>query len=223
MSKKALVAGAVLAASTLGASVAQAEVTANIGVASSYLFRGDVFGDDAAVSGGIDWSHGSVYAGTWLSSQGGGGAGEEVDVYFGFAPGIFDLGYIYYQFQPHDMGAGDAHEVYFGVNPGSGSIYVWAGGVFAAPDDEYVYLEANYNVGLTENTSLDFHAGLFHGFGDAYDTASNDSVTNYDLSTTLNIDDFFATVSYKENERATSDTEEFQYLVGWSKEFMVKK
>ena len=64
-----------------GASVAQAELSANIGVASNYYFRGITQTDDsAAVSGGIDYAHDSgFYLGTWMSNVDFGG-NEDVEV-----------------------------------------------------------------------------------------------------------------------------------------------
>ena len=63
---KTLLATALLA----GAGVAQAELSANLGVQSNYYFRGITQTDDkAAVSGGIDYAHDSgFYLGTWLSN-----------------------------------------------------------------------------------------------------------------------------------------------------------
>ena len=63
---KSILATALLA----GAGVAQAELSANIGVASNYYFRGITQTDDgAAVSGGIDYNHESgFYVGTWMSN-----------------------------------------------------------------------------------------------------------------------------------------------------------
>jgi uncharacterized protein (TIGR02001 family) len=91
--KKTLLATALLA----GAGVAQAELSANLGVASNYYFRGITQTDDkAAVSGGIDYAHDSgLYVGTWMSNVDFNGDSKEdveVDGYAGFGSDIGDTG-----------------------------------------------------------------------------------------------------------------------------------
>jgi len=91
---KTLLASALLAAT----GVAQAEVSANLGVQSNYYFRGVTQTDDkAAVSGGIDYNHDSgFYLGTWASNVDFGGKEDmEVDLYAGFGNDIGDTGFNY--------------------------------------------------------------------------------------------------------------------------------
>lgn len=84
-----------------GAGVAQAELSANIGAASNYYFRGITqTGNEAAVSGGIDYAQESgFYAGTWMSNVNFGSsapkANAEVDLYSGFGGDIGDTGLSY--------------------------------------------------------------------------------------------------------------------------------
>lgn len=111
---KAIALGAAVSAA-LSSGVASAEVTANAGIFSNYIWRGITqTNDSAAGQGGIDWSGGpGFYAGTWVSNvkfpshdtaanvvEFGGG--YEMDVYGGFAgeAGSFsyDLGVITYQY-----------------------------------------------------------------------------------------------------------------------------
>lgn len=91
MMTKSVIAAAVLAATS---TAAMAEVTVNVGATSNYLFRGiSASADQAAVSGGIDYSHDSgVYAGMWVSTLGT-GVGEELDYYVGYAGSAGDFGY----------------------------------------------------------------------------------------------------------------------------------
>ncbi len=72
--------------------LASAEVSANVGVASFYLWRGqDVSEGEAQVSGGLDYAHESgAYAGVWISSE---VDGAETDLYFGYAGEAGDLRY----------------------------------------------------------------------------------------------------------------------------------
>ncbi len=116
MKKSIVLATAVACVLTSG--VASAELTANAGIFSNYLFRGVTqTNDGAAAQGGIDWSHKSgLYVGTWTSnvafpSVGSGpfntnnvdlGTNTEVDFYAGYAGEAgkigYDLGVITYQY-----------------------------------------------------------------------------------------------------------------------------
>lgn len=94
-STKAIALGAAIAAA-LTSGMASAEVTANAGMFSNYIFRGTTYsGDSAAVQGGIDWGHESgIYAGTWVSTLGTVGLeGGEIDFYAGYAAEAGDFGY----------------------------------------------------------------------------------------------------------------------------------
>lgn len=121
--KKAALTSAVTAALLAGGlvtSTASAEISANIGFTSNYLFRGVTQTDDqAAVQGGLDFEHeGGFYIGTWASNVdfGDGDSGYEIDAYFGVAGEIgasgvgFDVGYIYYAYPSLDDS--DLGEIY---------------------------------------------------------------------------------------------------------------
>lgn len=127
MKTTAIMAAAVLTATTLGSTVTQAveetkhEFTANIGLASNYLWRGVTQTDDqAAIQGGVDYGHKSgVYAGTWLSNvKFGGTSGYEQDWYVGYRfktdPVLWDVGYKLYTYPSlTDLNFG---EIYGNVN-----------------------------------------------------------------------------------------------------------
>ncbi len=88
------------AAALVGASsLAQAGLSANIGLTSNYLWRGITQTDDsAAISGGVDWNHDSgFYLGVWASNIDWAlpsrKKGAEVDFYGGFSNTIQDFGY----------------------------------------------------------------------------------------------------------------------------------
>jgi uncharacterized protein (TIGR02001 family) len=83
-------------ASVLTSGIAAADLTANAGAFSNYIFRGTTYsGDSAVVQGGIDWSNDSgIYAGTWVSTLGAAGlGGNEIDFYAGYAGDAGGLGY----------------------------------------------------------------------------------------------------------------------------------
>ena len=62
------------------AGTAQADLSANLGFASEYHYRG-IFQKNSSASGGLDYEAGGFYAGTWAADV---GDGLEVDGYFGF-------------------------------------------------------------------------------------------------------------------------------------------
>ncbi len=76
-------AASILAAASI-APLANAEVSASVGVASTYLWRGyDLGSGTPAVSGGLEFSAGGLYSGIWGSS-GDTTAGTEYDLYIGY-------------------------------------------------------------------------------------------------------------------------------------------
>lgn len=137
--------------------VAGGELSANVGVASNYLFRGVTQTDDgASIQGGLDWVHASgFYAGTWLSNVdfGEDSPSAEFDAYAGytFLLGQFDLDVntIYYWYPDADddfdyweiggsgswewLTAGLQYTVWGEVNDGpfsDGDIYYYANAAF---------------------------------------------------------------------------------------------
>lgn len=83
---KKLITSAVFAAATMASMAASAEVSFNANAASMYLFRGlNASAGAPAVSGGVDYNDKSgAYAGAWTSS-GEATAGNELDLYVGYA------------------------------------------------------------------------------------------------------------------------------------------
>lgn len=114
-----------------GVSVAQAEVTGNLGLTSDYRFRGVSQTQNApAVQGGVDYTHASgFYAGNWNSSVSSlmytNGAGVESDLYAGFKKELFgltfDVGSYNYFYPRATNGTSsnfDTYELFAGVGYG---------------------------------------------------------------------------------------------------------
>ena len=81
-------------------------VAFNVGVASTYSFRGlDQNSKDASVFGGADLTAGQFYAGTWLGQVS--FASAETDLYAGYKPTVgpisLDIGAIYYGYVDQDL------------------------------------------------------------------------------------------------------------------------
>ena len=152
---------------------ANAALEANIGATSNYLWRGVTqSSDDGAISGGLDYSHDSgAYAGTWVSSLGGNGAGTEIDYYAGFsgetADSIgYDLGYIYYAYQNAPAATNDFAELYgsvtmSGVTAGIASEVYTQGGT----DLDQTYYSLSSDFELTDGFGLTATAGRYNRDG----------------------------------------------------------
>ncbi len=93
---KKLIAGVVATATVATASfapTANAEVSASLGIANTYLWRGFELGSGTpVVSGSLDYSAGGFYAGVWGSS-GDTAAGTEYDLYLGYGGEVGDFFY----------------------------------------------------------------------------------------------------------------------------------
>lgn len=127
MSKQALVAAA--AAAVLGAglpAVSYADVAFNAGLVSDYRYRGISQSRlKPALQGGIDFSSGGFYLGTWASTikwikDAGGDADVEIDVYGGYKGQLtnelaYDVGVLTYQYPGHDLSPSPATTEIYGA------------------------------------------------------------------------------------------------------------
>lgn len=190
-----------------------AELNANIGVTSNYIWRGTTQTNDAsAVSGGVDFSHkDGFYVGTWVSnttiSQ------YEHDIYGGytFKAGQVDLdaGYIQYLYPVGNANL-DFSEIYLNAT------YKQFGGGVAltlskdAPGDDndiYIYASADFEVkkGVTVNLLI----------GDySFDNASLEDYKHFHAS--LHKDDFSIAWDKNDLNGAAGDP---RVSVSWSKSF----
>ena len=119
-----------------GISVAQAQVTGNLGLTSDYRFRGISQTQNApAVQGGIDYAHSSgFYVGNWNSSVSSdmytNGSGVESDLYAGFKKEIYkgltlDVGsynYFYPRATNNTSTNFDTNELFAGLGYGPVSV-----------------------------------------------------------------------------------------------------
>jgi len=177
-----------LALSGLAAStVANADLSGNIGVHSKYLLRG-IYDENpnAAVQGGFDWSNGGFYLGYWGSSLGYSYSssatpyttnGFENDLYGGYAgeagPLGFDLGLIQYVYINVDDS--DLTEFKGALSFADGYVqmqYLLNDGVWGNSGD--IYWTAGYSFSLPKDFGLAFDAGYY-----TYD----DSASDYGVTT----------------------------------------
>ena len=170
-SNKTIILSTIFAA-TLTSTMAAAEITANAGAFSNYIFRGTTYsGDSAVVQGGIDWSNDSgFYAGTWVSTLGTAGlGGNEIDFYSGYTGQVgdfeYDAGVLTYQYTSSPEF--NYTEAYFsttfniftvGLNY---TIDAASGNKNAAFDegDVYVFASADFNAGPVD---ISLYAGNYN-------------------------------------------------------------
>lgn len=99
-------------------SLAMADLSANIGVANMYLWRGkNLTPNGAQVQGGIKFSHAAgLYAGAWTTTE---TEGHETDLYFGYGGAMqqfkYDVSYWHYLY-PEDRDATTTLQVDLGKN-----------------------------------------------------------------------------------------------------------
>jgi len=188
----AALAASVLAASMMTASNASAEVSANVGYASEYYFRG-VLQKESSASAGVDYEEGGFYLGTWAADV---GDGLETDLYFGYgfevsedmSVGIGYTGYFY---------TGDFDDTYQEVNLSADfgpvgvtyNIGEWDG--FGTPAD-YTFASATYSA---EN-------GIYVTYGTWGDDFDGDYV---ELGYGTTLGEFDAGVAIIANSKELSD------------------
>lgn len=129
----------------------------NVAVGSDYVFRGvSQTEEDAAISGGVDLTSGTVYAGAWASNvafPGDPAANAEIDLYAGvrpeFAGWVWDFGAVGYFYTGQPNGADyDYVEAKVAasraIGPATlGAAVYWSPDFFGAAENEATYVEAN--------------------------------------------------------------------------------
>jgi uncharacterized protein (TIGR02001 family) len=193
---QAIALAAAMTAGLVATTTTQAEVSASVGIASSYLWRGQNLGNgDAALSGSLDYAFESgLYTGAWVSS-GDAGLGTEYDLYVGFAGeagGIgYDIGYMGYIYpsqseelveEDPDVDStadelGDVGDIYLNLSVADVSLTT----NFSDNGGDYVYNTLGYGMGSVSaligvNTDLeDDGKGAYTHIDVSY--AYNDSVS----------------------------------------------
>lgn len=220
---------ALLVSSTALTGVAQAaEVEANFGVTTDYIWRGMTQNSgNSSASGGIDVAiDGGFYVGTWVGDVDYNGSTYELDLYGGYAGEIgglsIDVGYLAYMYpdapdtfdgEDQDL---DFSEVYVSVGSGplSLSYYVLADGDGKdAGDDTYASVAYETEIGSW---------GFAASYG-LYDVDGNDDASS-DIVISLSKDDFtFALISTDDLVEAadedTSNDDDLRVTISWGTSF----
>ncbi|AHE97948.1 TorF family putative porin [Thioalkalivibrio paradoxus] len=237
--RSAVSTAAIAAMSTGGlalSSTASAELSANIGVVSNYLFRGVTQTDDsAAIQGGIDFEHDSgFYAGTWASNVDfGDDTGYELDLYLGFAGELangigYDVGYVYYAY-PDSSESIDFGEIYgevsfdmlkaglaYTVNSDNdddlfdtGDLYYYIGADIPLPEDFALGLTLGYY-----DFDIDGKDGVKASYGHFAASLVKDAASYGEFSFNLEYADIG-----EMDALGSSNSDDLKVWVGWSKTF----
>jgi uncharacterized protein (TIGR02001 family) len=163
-------------------SMAQADLSANLGYASEYHYRG-IFQKNSSASGGVDYESGGFYAGGWAADV---GDGLEVDGYFGYGGEAGDFSY--------SIGAtgyyytGDFDDTYEEINLGAGigmvSLDVAIGRYdnFDGPTQDYTY----YALTLEKGDFYGKYAGFSQDFeGEYIELGWGKTVAEIDIGVSL--------------------------------------
>lgn len=215
-SKAMVMASAMAVMGTSQVALAEAPLTANVGMTSNYLWRGaPQSGDESAISGGIDYAHASgFYAGTWVSSVGGGQ--YEHDLYLGFGgeagPVSYDVSYVKYMYPIGDTVELDFDEIVLSLGYGPVTFtYAPTIGNEAGvlEDNTYMSLSAEFEV------KKDLTLGLVFG---SYDMEEVDKdYTHYQISLTKG--DFVFAYDAVSPDVSDGSNDSPRVSVSWSKSF----
>lgn len=242
MLKKSVLGSAVALALLAGGQAVASELTANAGIVSNYVYRGETQnGDLSAIQGGIDYSHDSgFYVGTWSSSLNA-ASGYEMDIYAGYGfevAGIgMDVGYISYMYpmgetngDPSTENKYDFQEIYVGASYGMFSAkYSYSDNYLGhseyAPDGakkSAYYLELGMDYPLSDDMTLGLHvgqkAGAFFDVDAAQCTTTicDGAVTDYSVA--LSKGEFSFKVSNMDNKKSSvaAQSDNFRVIVGYT-------
>ncbi len=201
----------ILAALLLGATGAQAEVTANMALTTDYVWRGVSQSDsDPAIQGGVDYAHESgAYIGIWGSNVDfdeavADPADLELDLYGGYATEMngvgIDVGIITYQY-PGTTAALDWTELYLALSYDSFSASInYSDDVFNSSEDG-IYYNLGYDREIGE-TGYSVSASVgYYDFDEAVNgTGSPDSYTDWKLGVSTELAGLGIDLSYYDTD-----------------------
>ncbi|CAI8194472.1 MAG: Uncharacterised protein [Alphaproteobacteria bacterium] len=195
-----------------------AEITANVGATTDYIWRGDTqAAGDASLSGGFDADLGNGLAiGTWVGSLGASAtdANYELDLYASYSTEVgglpLEVGYISYMYPGVADSGNDFSDIYIGTSVAGISItyYMNAGAEDDAYEDaEESYLSLDYEYALSDDISIGLHYG-----SQTYGEESDEYADNDDTAISISKGDMTMTISGNEDD----DT---RAIISWGAEF----
>jgi len=217
---KKLIPLAVSAAITVPAlfavSTAQADVSATIGAANMYLWRGqNLTPNEPQVSGSLDYSNASgFYAGAWMSNEGAAGS-YETDLYLGYGGSIGDFGYdvsywkYLYPSKTGSVGNTDASDFVLGLSYGPVAFTAYLGAESNTTKDDYYTLSGDIG-------KFSLLYGVYKGDG----TNTGNDYSHFQVGFNFN-DNITFTASKASDDGAGVDTDPL-FVVSYSKTFSMK-
>ncbi len=169
------------------ASLQAAEVSSTTGFTSDYRFRGiSQSAGDAAIQGSIDVGYDNgIYAGVWGSNVDfGDDAHLEIDWYVGYGADInddlsWDATLYYYTYPGYEDVDGDYAELDLNLYYGDFSLEYAHSNDYFNSSETGQYLALNYSLGVTEEISVDLHAG--HSFGNYWTELDIGNYNDYSI------------------------------------------
>ncbi len=173
----------------------------NVAGTSDYVFRGvSQTEEEPAISGGVDVTVGSFYAGTWASNvafPGDGDTNAEIDLYGGIRPEVagwnLDLGVVGYLYTSQPNGADyDYVELKAAASRAIGPVTVGAAvyyspDFFGAAEDEATYVEANAAISPADKWTISGAVGR-QFVSSAFDYTTWNLGAAYQLTSNLAVD-----------------------------------
>lgn len=162
-----------------------ADISANIGWVSDYVFRG-IFQEETSAFGGFDYNHDSgFYIGTWGADV---GQGLETDAYFGFSGGkdfTYTVGYTAYRYT--DDFDGDYDEINLAIGYGIFSLEYNIGEYSPIGGDKADYTFGAITIAPEKGPYYKFGSWGDDFDGDYFEIGYNTSLEQYgvDLSIAL--------------------------------------
>jgi len=209
------VSAAIVAPMMFGATVAQAEVSATLGAANMYLWRGqNLTPNEPQIHGSLDYSNGGFYAGAWMTNEGVAGS-YETDLYLGYGGEIGDFGYdISYWNYLYPQVAGslsdtNAADFVIGLSYGPVTFTAYLGADSDTTKDDYYTLSGDVG-------KFSLLYGAYKGDG-ANDGSDYD---HFQVGYNFN-DNITFTVSKASDDGAGVDTDPL-FVVGYTKTFDMK-
>ena len=171
---------------------AQVEVNVGADLMSRYVWRGTDFGGSPSIQPSLEMSAGSFVLGAWGAYTTNAPGAQEADLYAGYSFGdVFGLTLTDYYFPLDDMSDDyfdfdNLHSLEISGTLTIDKFSLLAGKFFAGADDQSLYLEAGYDLGV---------ANIFLGAGnEVYTTDGDFAVVNIGIgaSKEIKFTDYFS-------------------------------
>ncbi|MEG3766327.1 TorF family putative porin [Alteromonas sp. 14N.309.X.WAT.G.H12] len=233
--KKTLLAVAISSAALMTSAPSFAELSANVSVTNNYIWRGlTQTANEAAVQGGIDYSHESgFYAGTWASNVNYGADdiySYEHDLYLGFSGEsgdfTYDVGYLYYNYDSE--AEFDFGEIYGTVGYGAFSVSLYLLANTEADEGEgqdfgfgqASYVSLDYAMPVASGAEVGLHVGYHQGdFAEAFNGVP-DGYADWSISIAKDGFSFAITGTDLDDAGADAyDNDSVKFVVGYGMDF----